>query len=195
MPSGEDDDPERTPSSSLSSCRRRSPRSARGPGSAPRPRPRARPRRYLVRAKSGASSSTRCHRVDDAQERQPTRGEPGHTLLVGGVVDRRPAAAGPARPPWPADRRERLVVERRELPGVRGGPVDAGAPRPAPGPASPAPARSAAACPAGCTGRCVEPSRELDHRVDHRLRVDHHLDVVVGHAEQLVRLDHLQRPC
>ncbi len=36
------------------------------------------------------------------------------------------------------------------------------------------------------------PVGELDHRVDHRLGVDDHLDVVVAHAEQLVGLDDLE---
>ena len=38
----------------------------------------------------------------------------------------------------------------------------------------------------------VAPSTILDHRVDHRLRVDDDVDPLVGHPEQQVRLDHLE---
>ena len=38
----------------------------------------------------------------------------------------------------------------------------------------------------------VDAVGELDHRVDDRLRVHDHLDLVVGDAEQLVGLDHLE---
>src|SRR5262249_12582582 len=47
-----------------------------------------------------------------------------HAHLVGGVVGGRGGPARLPRPPRDADRRERVLVQRLESPGVRGGPVD-----------------------------------------------------------------------
>ena len=162
-----------------------------GPRHAPTPPRRARPRRYLVRRSRAPRPAPRSTVSTMPRKRQPTRHERGHALLVGRVVDRRPAPPGPAgrlgqRAPPGTPRRP-----AGELPGVGRGPVHrrggAGHPvRPAQ-----RRARSAAACPAGWPGRSS--SRR-------RTRPSSGSPTAGGpsprcrrrHAEQLVRLDHLQ---
>src|SRR6476659_8684078 len=56
--------------------------------------------------------------VDDAPERQATRHEGRHRLLVGRVEQRRDDATGLPRRPGQADGREGGLVERGELPGA-----------------------------------------------------------------------------
>ena len=96
--------------------------------------------------------------VDDAEERQPALREGGHALLVGGVVDRRPAAPGPSGRLGQLDRRERLVVERRELPGVRLRSSRPPRPLRAPGPASPGASAIGSRMSGGLAWAIVEPS-------------------------------------
>src|SRR3954452_19435936 len=61
--------------------------------------------------------------VDDAPEGQPTRHEGGDGLLVGRVVQRRDDPAGLTREARQPDRGKRHLVQRSELPGARGRPV------------------------------------------------------------------------
>src|SRR5215203_2239338 len=61
--------------------------------------------------------------IENASERQAIRPESGHRLLVRRVVERGDDAAGLPGRPGEAHRGEGLVVQRLELPGARGRPV------------------------------------------------------------------------
>ena len=128
--------------------------------------------------------------VHDAPERQPTRHERGHGLLVGRVVERRATPPASRRRGQP-DRREGLLVQRQELPGARRRPVQRGLPSGSrSGPAQRERDRQPHVRRAGLRdGRAVG---EVDHRVDDRLRVHHDVDVGIGDVEQQVRLDQLE---
>ena len=106
---------------------------------------------------------------------------------------RPPARCRRARPAAPRqrDRRERLVVEREELPGLRPRPVDrrrrVGHPV---GPGQAERDRDQHGRRAGLDQRRAVD--ELDHRVHDAGRVHHDLDPVERDAEEQVRLDHLE---
>ena len=129
--------------------------------------------------------------VNDPGERESARQERVDADLVGGVVGGRGGAAGRPRLAGDADGGERLLVQRLEGPGVGGGPVDrrGGAGDPV-RPAQRERDRDPHVGRAGLRDR--RPVGELDHRVDHRLPVHHHLDRVEADPEQQVGLDHLQ---
>ena len=134
----------------------------------------------------------RSHDVGDAEEAEVAVPERLHRDLVGRVVDRgedaaRSAGAGsPARAAGTPRRRP----ARTATTGRR----------------SSRPAAAASAHPVRPAERQADrqphvgrrhlrdrrPVVELDHRVDHRLRVHDDLDVVVRDVEQQVRLDHLE---
>ena len=170
--------PERTPSGSLAPavdqpCDQLA-RPARAP-SAPR---RARPRRYPVRRNRARSSRTRSTvSTMPRNGSRPAVNAATHSSLAAlKTAGRQPP--GPAGLPWPArppgtPRRpaaELQVCARVQSTGRRGvrHPVR---------PAQRQRDRQPHVRRAGLRER--RPVDELDHRVDHRLRVHHHLDVVV----------------
>ena len=115
-----------------------------------------------------------------------------HALLVGGVEDRRVGRARLPHVPGEGHRGEGLVVQGQEVPRRGGGPVAGRTPRPAAGPASRGPGRSGAACRRRRRLGDGGPVVELDHRVDHLLRVHHDVDPLERDVEQQVGLDHLE---
>ena len=98
------------------------------------------------------------HRVDDVGEPDPPVEEGLDALLVGRVVDRRVGPAGLSDPLGEADGRERLVVEREELPGGGPRPVAPGARPPAPAPATPGPSAMGSFMSGGEAWARVDPS-------------------------------------
>ncbi len=107
---------------------------------------------------------------------------------------RPPGAVPPAlpRPPGQADRREGLVVEREELPGLRPGPVDRRARRRATRSGQARPSAIGISIVGGLAWTSVEPSTNSTIECTTRGRVHHDLDPVEGDAEEQVRLDHLE---
>ena len=146
--------------------------------------------RYVVRRVQHRGRP--CRTMLDEAAAGPSRKASTHDL-VGGVVDRR-ARCRRAPPPRRArrDGRERLVVEREELPGLR--PWSS---RPA-GAASGT--RSGQARPSaigismvgGLACAIVEPSTNSTIECTTAGRVHDDLDPVEGDAEEQVRLDHLE---
>ena len=110
---------------------------------------------------ASAASSTRASvSVIPVNEQAPARNA-ADGLLVGRVEHRGHAAAQRARRAGEPHAGERVVVERLERPALRGVPPARRRRARQPLAARPARARSAAACPAGWPGRCVEPSANV----------------------------------
>ena len=110
-----------------------------------------------LRARGGLIDHPTDH-LGDGPGSRSARPEGGHRLFVGRIEHGRGHAAERGRLRGDPHRRERLVVEREELPGGGRASSRSAGPRRAPGRASPARARSAAACPAGSPARSCEPS-------------------------------------
>src|SRR6478752_4321529 len=129
--------------------------------------------------------------VDDVDEADAAVVERVDGDLVGGVVDGRPRAARLPHPAREGDGREGVVVERLEVPRLRPGPVDGhvGVGDPL-GPAhAQGDGHEHARRPRLRDRRAVD---ELDHRVDHLLRVHDDVDVLERDVEEQVRLDDLE---
>ena len=131
--------------------------------------------------------------VTDAAERDAAVEKRGDGHLVGGVEDRRGRAAGPpGRDPGVvgAEHLRPHRLERERARGHRVEAADAGVGE-TPGVGQRVQNRQLH----GREGELREhaPVAELDEGVDDALRVDHHLQRVVRQAEQMVRLDDLQR--
>ena len=134
------------------------------------------------------------HDVEDVQEAQPTGQERLHAHLVRRVVHARIRSAPDSHPPGERHRRERLVVQRRELPGRGRRDVDrAGGPGHPVGPAEgerdrqPHVRRRALG-----DARAVD---ELHPRVHDRLRVHDHGDPLQRHVEQTGAPRSAPAPC
>ena len=140
-----------------------------------------------ARSRTAARPCPRCPRNGSRPARNAV-----DALLVGGVEDRRGGAAGAPGLPWPGRRRgtPRRPAGRtpRSWPCVQS--HGAAPRRDAVRPAQAERDRQPHVRRAGLgERRAVD---ELDHRVDHRLRVDDDLDPVERDVEEQVRLDDLQ---
>src|SRR5215467_848258 len=131
------------------------------------------------------------HRVHDSGEGELARHKGVHAHLVGGVVDGRGGASGLPGLPGDRDRGKGLLVKWLEGPGVCGRPVDGWR-----GPGNPVRPAQGERDGNPHIGRAGLGERgsvgELDHRVDDRLRVDDHRDLVEPEPEQQVGLDDLK---
>ena len=171
--------------------RRRAARRRRRHGGGRR-RPRAITTSAEVACVPSHSSSVSASDIGDPGPVEAAVEERGDRHLVGGVEPGRSGPAGPAGRVGQVEAAEGRPVRRARSRASRAGSSRWRRTHGPAGRGRPGRSRSAGACPGSESWAMVEPSANVDHRVDDRLGVHDDLDAVVVDPEQLVRLDHLQ---